>query len=150
MAINIKLIKQLRQMSKAGVTDCKRALEEANGNLKKATELINQWGAAKADKKSDRATKVGLVEAYIHAGGSVGSLVSVACETDFVARTDEFKKLAHELAMQIAAMDPKNPDELLKQAYIRDQNVTIEQLIKQTITKVGENIRVVAFSRQSF
>lgn len=148
--MDIKLIKQLREETKAGIADCKRALEESGNNITKAKELLKEWGVAKAAKKGDRATDVGIVEAYIHAGGTVGSLVSLACETDFVARTDDFKKLAKEIAMQIAAMNPKDVKELMEQAYIRDAKVTIEDLIKQTIAKVGENITIKAFSRQAF
>lgn len=148
--MDIKLVKQLRQDSQAGIADCKRALEEAKGDMKKARELLKEWGVAKAAKKGDRETNVGIVESYIHAGGKVGALVSLGCETDFVARTEEFKKLAHEVAMQIASMNPKTSEDLLKQPYIRDPKVTIEDLIKQTIAKVGENIKIVAFTRQAF
>lgn len=147
--MDINNIKQLREDTKAGISDCKRALEESKGNMKKAKELLKEWGVAKAVKKGDRETSAGIVEAYIHANGTVGSLVTIACETDFVALTDEFKKLAHEIAMQITAMNPKNVEELLKQEYIRDGKTTIESLIKETIAKVGENIKVVTFIRQS-
>lgn len=148
--MDITKIKQLREETGAGIAECKRALEEAKGDIAQAKSLLNEWGVAKAAKKGDRETAAGIVDSYIHAGGSVGALVSLGCETDFVARTDDFKKLAHEIAMQVAAMNPKTVDELMKQAYIRDAKVTIEDLIKQTIAKVGENIKVVAISRQSF
>jgi elongation factor Ts len=148
--IDVNQVKKLREKTQAGIADCKRALEESKGDIKKAIELLKEWGVAKAAKKGDRETLVGIVESYIHAGGKVGSLISLGCETDFVARTEEFKKLAHEIAMQVASMKPKTTEELLKQPYIRDPKVTIENLIKETIAKVGENIRVVAFSRQSF
>lgn len=147
--MDINTIKKLREETSAGISDVKRALEEAKGDSKKAKELLKEWGVAKAAKKGDRETNVGLVEAYIH-GGRVGALVSLGCETDFVARTAEFKGLAHEIAMQVASMKPKTTEELLKQPYIRDPKVTIENLIKETIAKVGENIKVVAFTRQSF
>lgn len=147
--MDINKVKQLREETQAGISDVKRALEEAKGDAKKAKELLKEWGVAKAAKKGDRETTVGLVEAYVHSG-KVGSLISLGCETDFVARTPEFKALAHEIAMQIVSMNPKTTEELLKQAYIRDPKVTIENLIKETIAKVGENIKVVAFTRQSF
>ena len=147
--MDINTIKKLREETQAGVSDVKRALEEAKDDPKKAKELLKEWGVAKAAKKGDRETNVGLVEAYIH-GGRVGALLSLGCETDFVARTPEFKALAHEIAMQVASMNPKTTEDLLKQPYIRDAKVTIENLIKETIAKVGENIKVVAFTRQSF
>ena len=105
------------------------------------------WGAEIASKKKDRATGQGLVETYIHSGGKVGAMVEVNCETDFVGKTDEFKNLTHEVAMQIAAMDPKDVEELLKQEYIRDSSKTIDDLIKEVIAKVGENIVVKRFIR---
>ena len=147
--MDINTIKKVREETSAGISDVKRALEESKGDPKKAKELLKEWGVAKAAKKGDRETTVGLVEAYIH-GGRVGALLSLGCETDFVARTPEFKALAHEVAMQIASMKPKTTEDLLKQPYIRDPKVTIEDLIKETIAKVGENIKVVAFTRQSF
>lgn len=147
--MDINTIKKLREETSAGISDVKRALEEAKGDAKKAKELLKEWGVAKAAKKGDRETNVGLVESYIH-GGRVGALVSLGCETDFVARTPEFKELAHEIAMQVASMNPKTTEDLLKQPYIRDAKVTIENLIKETIAKVGENIKIVAFTRQAF
>lgn len=147
--MDINTIKKIREETQAGISDVKRALEEAKGDAKKAKELLKEWGVAKAAKKGDRETTVGLVEAYIH-GGRVGALLSLGCETDFVARTPEFKALAHEIAMQIASMNPKTTEDLLKQPHIRDPKVTIEDLIKETIAKVGENIKVVAFTRQAF
>ena len=146
--MNISDVKQLREETLAGIAECKRALEEAKGDMAQAKSLLNEWGVAKAAKKGDRETSAGVVDSYIHAGGSVGALVSLGCETDFVARTDDFKKLAHEIAMQVAAMNPKSVDDLMKQAYIRDAKLTVEDLIKQTIAKVGENIKVVAMVRQ--
>ncbi|OGK54092.1 translation elongation factor Ts [Candidatus Roizmanbacteria bacterium RIFCSPLOWO2_01_FULL_45_11] len=148
--IDIKLVKKLREETKAGIADCKQVLEESNGNMDKAKELLKERGVLKAAKKGDRETTVGIVESYIHAGGKIGSLISLGCETDFVARTDEFKHLAREIAMQVAAMKPKDVEELTAQPYIRDQKMTIGDLIKQTIAKVGENIQVVQFTRQSF
>lgn len=145
--VNIDDIKKLRGQCGAGIMDCRKALDECSGDFKKAQELINKWGVVKAEKKAGRETKQGMVEAYIHCSGKVASLVSVLCETDFVARTDDFKNLAHEIAMQVAAMNPKNVTELLKQEYIRDPKITVGQLIKQVIGKLGENIVVKEFKR---
>ncbi len=144
---DVKLIKQLREETQASIADCKKALEESKDDYKKAIEWLKKRGIEKAEKKADRETSQGLIESYIHQSGKVGALVEVLCETDFVARTDEFKKLCHEIAMQVAAMDPKNVDTLLKQEYIRDSSVTIEQLVKGVIGKLGENIRVKSFTR---
>ena len=147
MNISVDQIKKLRAKTQAGIADCRRALEEANGDFKKAEQLLRSWGMGKAAKKADRAVGSGLVETYMHAGGRIGSIVEVACETDFVARTDEFKNLAHEVAMQVAAMDPADVDDLLKQEYIRDSAKTIGELVKETIAKVGENIVIKRFMR---
>ena len=147
MAISVEQIKKLREKTGAGVMDCRRALEEAGRDEKKAEVLLAKWGVEKAEKKANRETKAGLIEAYIHAGGKVGTLLEIQCETDFVARTDDFKNLAHEICLQIASMDPKNAAVLLKQEYIRDPQITIEQLVKQAIAKVGENIKIIRFIR---
>lgn len=147
MTVDVKLIKQLRDETQASIADCREVLEEAKGNYEKAAELLKKKGIERAEKKSTRETAQGLVESYIHQNGKVGVLVKVLCETDFVARTDDFKHLLHEIAMQVAAMNPKNVEALLKQEYIRDGSVTIENLIKQTIGKLGENIVVKEFSR---
>jgi elongation factor Ts len=108
MKITAEQIKDLREKTQAGFADCKNALEEAKGDMKKAEEILRKKGFEKAAKKSDRETGQGLVESYVHQTGKVGVLVSLLCETDFVARTDEFKSLAHEVAMQVAAMNPKD------------------------------------------
>jgi elongation factor Ts len=146
MNITAQQIKDLREKTQAGFADCKSALEEAKGDMKKAEEILKEKGIAKAAKKSDRETKMGLVESYVH-GGRIGVLVSLLCETDFVARTDEFKTLAHEIALQISSMNPKDTKELLKQDYIRDGSKTIEDLIKEAIAKLGENITIGDFKR---
>lgn len=147
MTIDIKQVKQLRDETQASIADCKKALEESNGDYEKAVVWLQKKGIERAEKKADRETAEGLVEAYVHGNGKIGVLVTVLCETDFVARTDEFKKLAHEIAMQISAMDPKDVKELLSQEYIRDPKLTMEALIKQTIGKLGENIQVREFKR---
>jgi len=144
---DIKLLKQLREETSASIADCRKALEETKNDYKKALGWLKKRGIEKAEKKADRETSQGLVESYIHQNGKVGALVEVLCETDFVARTDEFKNLCHEIAMQVAAMNPKDVATLLKQDYIRDGSVTIEQLVKQTIGTLGENIVIKSFQR---
>jgi elongation factor Ts len=149
MNISLDILKKLRSETSAGVADCKLALEDAKGDYQKAKELLRKRGLEKAAKKEGKETKEGIIESYVHSNGKVGVLVELSCETDFVAQNEEFKKLAHELALQVAAMNPKNVDELLKSPYIRDEKITIGELIKQTIAKVGENITVSRFSRLS-
>jgi len=156
------IIKELREQCGAGVMDCRNALVQCDWNIQKATEALKEQGYARAAKKADRATGQGLVEAYIHAGGRVGALVELNCETDFVARTEEFKALAHDIAMQITAMNPcyigkeeipadteEGPEILclLEQPFIKDQSRTINDLIVETIAKTRENIRVSRFTR---
>ncbi len=145
--INLELLKKLRLETSASIADCRKALEETNGDYEKAVEWIRKNSLSKAEKKSDRLTEQGLIESYIHQTGRVGVLVEILCETDFVARTDEFKNLTKEVAMQIAAMNPKDVDELLKQEYIRDSAQTVEDLVKGVIGKLGENISVKRFQR---
>lgn len=145
--IDLKTLKKLRDETSASIADCRRALDESNGDYKKALSWIKERAIEKADKKSGRVTSQGLIEAYIHQGGKVGAMVELLCETDFVAKTDEFKHLAREVGMQVASMDPKDVDALLKQDYIRDASMTIEKLIKSAIGKLGENITVKRFTR---
>lgn len=140
--IDLKMVKKLRQETGIGIMNCRLAFVEAKGNYSKALQLLKKKQARIAEKKSDRETKAGLVEAYIHADGRIGALVKLSCETDFVSRNKEFKKLAHELAMQVAAMDPKNVSQLLKQVYIRDPEKKVSDLIKEAIGKLKENIKV--------
>jgi len=147
MKVSVADIKKLRAKTGAGIADCRKALEESGGDFKKAEALLKSRGAEIASKKKDRATGQGLVETYIHSGGKVGAMVEINCETDFVGKTDEFKNLAHEVVMQIAAMDPKDVEELSKQEYIRDSSKTIDDLIKEVIAKVGENIVIKRFIR---
>jgi elongation factor Ts len=144
---DITLLKKLRNETSASIADCRMALEETENDFKKAIEWLKKRGLEKAEKKSDRETGQGLIESYIHAGGKVGVLVEMLCETDFVARTDDFKNLSREVAMQVAAMNPESVDDLLKQEYIRDGSQTIETLIKSVIGKLGENITVKRFQR---
>ena len=192
MAVSAKQVAELRARTGAGMMDCKRALEEAGGDMEKAALLLREWGMAAAAKKAGRATAEGLVHAYIHGQGRIGVLIEVNCETDFVAATDDFRQLVHELAMQVAATAPQyvrredvpaevveRERELLRrqaeaegkpahivdrivegrldkffsqvcleeQPYIRDDSITVGELIKQAIAKLGENIRVRRFAR---
>ncbi len=191
--ISAKLVKELREKTGAGMMDCKKALKENEGNTEKAIEWLRQKGITSAEKKSGRQTAEGLVHSYIHTGGRIGVLVEVNCETDFVARRDEFKELVQNVAMQIAACPnveyvsqseipqaivakekeiemgrddlgnkPENIKEkivegriqkrqkelsLLDQPFIKDPNITVEELLKQTISQLGENIQVRRFIR---
>ncbi len=192
MAVTTEMIKQLRELTGAGVLDCKKALEETDGDFEAASEILKQKGLAAAAKKVDRDAGDGLVEAYIHAGSKLGVLVEINCETDFVARTEEFQAFCHDVAMQIAAASPswvsrsdvpkevlaeqkdairaemagENKPEhvmerimegklakfyqencLLDQAFIKDDEKTIQQLLTGTIAKLGENIVIKRFAR---
>lgn len=139
-------VKKLREETGAGVMDAKKALEEASGDMAKAKEILQSQGAQKAEKRSERVTSLGLIETYVHAG-KVGAMVEVGCETDFVAKTDEFKNLAHELAMQVASMGPSDVEELLNQDYIRDPSKKVKDLVTETVAKTGENVQVKRFIR---
>ncbi|MGB2924133.1 MAG: translation elongation factor Ts [Limnothrix sp.] len=191
--ISAKLVKELRDKTGAGMMDCKKALSESDGSIEKATEWLRQKGITSAEKKAGRIAAEGLVESYIHTGGSIGVLVEINCETDFVARGDIFKDLAKSIAMQIAACPnvqyvkvedipeaisskereiemgrddlggkPDNIKEkivegriakrlkelsLMDQPYIRDQNLTVAELVKQTVSTIGENIQIRRFQR---
>lgn len=151
---SITQIKKLREQTSAGVMDVRRALEKAQGSQEKAREILKRRGLAKAEKKAGRPVKAGLVYAYVHnpltadqKGGSIVATVTLACETDFVARNQEFQNLARELALQIASMNPENVEALLEQDYIRDPKITIQDLVKSLVGKTGENIKVVELSR---
>lgn len=147
MAIDIKLLKELRDETAASIADCRTALEESKGDYKKALDWLKKRGIEKADKKTERATSQGLVDSYIHQGGKIGVLLELRCETDFVAKTDDFQMLSREIGMQVSAMEPKNVEALLKQEYIRDPKMTIDTLIKSVIGKLGENITIARFQR---
>lgn len=138
---------KLRQETGAGVMDCKKALEEAGGDFNKAKDVLKQRGIQIASKKAERSTKEGVVTSYIHGAGKVGVLLELVCETDFVAKNDEFKNLAKEIAMQIASMNPENIEVLLEQEYIRDPKKKIGELLNESIAKIGENIKVNRFVR---
>ncbi len=193
MGIDTKVLAQLRDLTGAGVSDCQSALQESNGDIEKAIEILRKKGAVKAAKKSaERTACQGLIESYIHANGRVGVLLELRCETDFVARNQEFKDLAHDIAMQIAATSPiyikpenvptaeiekekeiyreqlKNEGKpenvrekiiegklnkylqevcLLKQPFIKDDKITVEELLTRAIAKIGEKIEVANFTR---
>jgi elongation factor Ts len=190
--ITLELIQQLRERTGAGMMDCKKALQETNGDIEKAIEVLRRRGAAVAEKRAGQATAEGIVHAYIHPGARVGVLIEVNCETDFVARTQEFKDFANNLCMQIAAFNPKyiapadvdkafldkeraiqaeelkaskKPEAvinqivegklnklytsicLIKQPYIKNDKITVEDVLKELIGKLGENIKIRRFSR---
>jgi elongation factor Ts len=162
MKISIETVKELRNRTNVGIADCNKALLEMGGDIEKAIEFLKQRGAAIAETKKDAAATEGVIEAYIHHTRRVGALVELNCETDFVARTPEFKDLAHDLAMQIAAASPRfltseeMPSEaeadpqtvcLLNQPFIKDPTRTVQEIIAETIAKVGENIKVRRFAR---
>ena len=162
MPVTAAQVKELRDKTGAGIMDSKRALEESAGDIAKAESILNAKGLASAAKKADRSTSEGLVVSYIHTGGRVGSMVELNCETDFVARTDEFRILGRNIAMQVAAMNPiyldrasipedveevKDEELLNEQEYIRDSSMKITDLVKESIGKLGENIRIRRFSR---
>lgn len=145
--VDIETIKELRDSTGFSFNEIKKALDEAGGDKARAIEVLRAHGVKVAEKKAMRSTGQGMVEAYIHSNKRVGVLVELLCETDFVARNPLFSQLAHELAMHIAAMDPQDGRELLGQPYIRDQDLSVEQLVAQYIAKLGENIKIGKFSR---
>lgn len=162
MRIPVEVVKELRSRTSAGIGDCNKALLEVGGDIEKAIEFLKERGAAIAEKKKDLTATEGVIEAYIHHTKRMGALVEVNCETDFVARTHEFKELAHDLAMQIAATSPQYlaseemPPEaeidaqtacLLSQPFIKEPEKTVQEVISETITKVGENIKIRRFAR---
>jgi elongation factor Ts len=162
MKISVEAVRQLRSRTNVGIADCSKALLEAGGDIERAMEFLKQRGAAIAEKKKGAAATEGIIEAYVHHTKRIGTLVELNCETDFVARTDEFRRLARDLAMQIAAAPPQfisseeMPPEaeaesqlvcLLSQPFIKDPTKTVQEIIAETIAKVGENIKVRRFAR---
>ena len=156
------MVKDLRDQTGAGIMLCRNALLEAEGDMRRALQILKQQGLLQAQKKAKRATTQGVIETYVHTGGCIGAMVELNCETDFVARTDEFKELAHHLAMQVAAQDPQfisreeipegadiEPEAacLLLQPYIKNPDETVQDIIAETIARVGENIKVARFAR---
>ena len=151
--IDVGTIKELRELTSAGVMDCKQALEETKGNIQEAAKILRQKGIASAAKKASRTAGQGIIESYIHSGNKIGAMIEINCETDFVARTEEFKELAHDIAMQIAAMNPgdglenNSLDLLLSQEFIKDPSRTISELVTEVTAKTGEHIEVKRFIR---
>ncbi len=144
--VKIEHVKKLREITGVGITDAKKALIEADGNFDKALEEMRKKGLASAAKRSDRETRAGLVGGYVH-DGRIGVLVEVNCETDFVAKTDEFKELVKDLTLQIAASSPEDVKELLTQEFVKSPDQTISEILKQYIAKLGENINIRKFER---
>lgn len=162
MSIPTSKIKELRDITSAGIMDCRNALLKTDGDMVKAAEILKEQSLVRIEKKSQRQASQGLVEAYVHTGGRIGAMVEVNCETDFVARTSEFQELVHSIAMQVAAQEPlcitsdQIPEDaevepeiacLLLQPFIRDPDKSIQDLINETAAKVGENIKVSRFAR---
>jgi elongation factor Ts len=162
LAVTVEEIRSLREITGAGIMECKEALENSGGDQQKAIEVLREKGFAQAAKRANRTTTEGVIEAYIHTGGRVGALVELGCETDFVARTPEFKQLAHDVAMQVAAMSPSYIDQdqmdegdtrppaqvtLLQQPFIKDSSRSVGEVVQELAAKVGENVRVIRFSR---
>ena len=138
-------IKQLRESTGLSLGQIKKALDEAGGDETKAREILKAQGVAVAAKKSSREVKEGVIDSYIHANKKLGAMVEVLCETDFVARNAEFQKLAHDLAMHVAAVKPGTVEDLIAQPFVKDQAITVKDLINQYIAKLGENIQVGRF-----
>ncbi len=162
MKIPTESIKQLRSRTSAGMLECKKALRQADGDIEKAAKVLQRRGLSVAQKKMERVTKEGIIEAYVHHTGKIGTLVELNCESDFVARTDEFRQLARDMAMQVAATSPQfitaeeipekeefdpQTDCLLNQPFIKEPAKSVQEIINQTIAKVGENIKISRFTR---
>ena len=144
--MHVSDVQKLREMTGAGVMDCLLALKDAAGDFDTALNLIRERGLLKMEKRAGRSTGAGLIHSYVH-NGRIGVLLDLRAETDFVVRSEPFRALAHELAMQIAAAGPVNPDELLGQPYIKNESRTVKEIIGEVIAKVGENITVNGFYR---
>ncbi len=161
MEISVAAIKELRELTNAGIMECKRALQETDCNVEAAATMLRERGHAIAKKKEERAADQGLVECYVHTGGRIGALIELNCESDFVARTPEFKEVAHDLAMQVAATNPRfvdadevpegcewaEEDCLLLQPFIKEPQKSVRDLIAETVAKVRENIKIRRFAR---
>ena len=144
--VTVDQIKKLREETGVSISECKKALEGAKGNIKKAKEILKKLGRGFAKIKKEREVKSGLIESYIHSGKKIGAMVELHCESDFVAKSEDFQKLAHELCLQIVAIPPEEIP-LLKQPYIRDEAKTVRDLIDEYISKFGENIIIKRFAR---
>lgn len=162
MEISVDQIRSLRELTGAGVMDCKKALVEAQGDSSKAEQILRTSGIARAASKAGRETREGIVEAYVHSGGRIGAMVELNCESDFVSRLSEFKDLAHQLVLQVVGMNPdyldssdmdaddkRDPEQvcLLLQPFIRDDSKVIKDMVTELAARVGENVVVRRFSR---
>ena len=145
--VTLNQIKELRSATGISIQECKKALEVAGGNSEKARALLKEWGKEVAEKKQTREVGEGVVASYLHSTGKLGALVDVRCETDFVARSLEFKTLCHELVLQVASMNPENAQELLVQPYVKDPSRQVQDVLNEYIARLGENIVVKQFSR---
>ena len=143
----IELVKKIRNETGLGIMEIKAALEEAEGDEKKAKEILKAKGLKKAETKTERETHQGRVATYTHTTGKIGVMVELLCETDFVAKHEDFVELTKDICLQIAAMNPENVDELLKQEFIKDSSTTIEEKIKGLVVKFGENMKLTRFAR---
>lgn len=144
---DIEKIKQLREETGVSYAMCTQALADASGDMTKARELLKKKGAEVAEKKAERETSQGAIFTYVHHNKRIGAMATILCETDFVAMNDDFKKLGNDIAMHIASTNPENKEALLTGAFIKDPSLTIEQLIKNEILKIGENITLGEFVR---
>ncbi len=145
--VTIEQIKQLREETGVSISEVKKALEQAKGDVEKAKEILRTWGKTLVSKKASRETKAGIIDCYVHPNSKAGVLLDIRCESDFVAKSPEFKNLAHEICLQIAAMDPADETFLMSQPWIKDDTKTIKNLIEDTVAKVGENIEIKKFTR---
>ena len=141
--ITINQIKKLRKETSVSISECKKALDESRGDLKKAKEILRKRGKEWAEKKAERGAREGIIASYIHPNKKIGVLLELNCETDFVAESPDFQNLAHELCLQIAAMSDEIP--LLDQLWIRDETKTIKDLVQEYVAKLGENIVIKRF-----
>jgi len=146
---NTTLIKELRDKTQMSIKEIKKALEEAGDDVEKALEFLKKQGAKIAEKRAGKETGQGVIEAYIHGNGKMGALIDLRSETDFVAKNEQFRQLAHDIAMQVVSMDPEDIDNLLSQPFVKNQDLTVDELIKEYIGKLGENIKVERFIRFS-
>ena len=145
--VDLDTLKQLREQTDASVGACKMALEKADGDIQRAMQFLREEGNKIAEKKSARMTGIGMVETYVHTNQRIGALLEIRSETDFVARNPEFKKLAHDIAMHIAASAPETVPMLLEQPFVKDESKTVGDLLTESISRFGENIQVTRFSR---
>ena len=145
--ISANQVKDLREKTGAGMMDCKKVLTETDGDMEKAIELLRERGIAKAAKKSDRIAAEGLVTAYVTEDGKIGAVAEVNAETDFVAKNEEFRTFANDIAKQVAVQNPKDVNELLSQPFINDTNKTVKEVLTDKIAKIGENMSIRRFER---